>query len=297
MKQSVNGFTLVELVIVVAISGLLSSVLYTIFQQTTKTARSLIKTLDTDEAIALLYSQLEKDISSACIPAIMYEQLKKKKEANKENKAETDEPQKENKEVEKKNKELTHLFFAGKDSNTHNYLTFISTNSLSNYSVKKPKLARIIYSIVPDETQDNSGISSYSLMREERQDIFSWESKAKTIKTYALIRQLKNLTFSFIGASQNKDNEEKKYATYTQWPQEDTAKDTQSNPQLLPEYVICEGDLWDSQKRKTTHFAFEYKIIASMAKEEQKAANPAPPEPAKKEKQEKTVVITQVEQA
>ncbi len=280
-----KGFTLLELMVVISLTGILSIALYTIFKESSKSVDSIAQRIDSDEALLLLYNQLDKDISAACIPALALAEIAKTEEA--EPKDKKTEPVV----AEKKDSTPTikKVFFGKTNNNLFNMLTFITTQSLSNYNSIQPKLVRVIYKLVPEE-YSSAEKTSYKLLRQEIYDLTSKEIDGVK-KSYELIDRLKDVKIFFIAQKEDKKEQKKEskqqdskieFITEKNWSSDDLAPRKYI---FLPGYVRFEGERWNKKYNKTIPFTFEYKIISNRYyvkeeapdKKEDKNKKPAAP--------------------
>src|ERR1700730_9162544 len=92
-SQLRSGFSLIELIVVIAISGILSITLYFAFEQARKSVVNIDRIIDSDQALLLFYNQIDKDISAAFVPQIVYEQVEaERKKEQEKNQAVTQKP-------------------------------------------------------------------------------------------------------------------------------------------------------------------------------------------------------------
>ncbi len=257
-----KGFTLLELMVVISLTGILSVALYSIFKESSKSVISINNRIDGDEALLLLYNQLDKDISAACIPALALQQLAELE--NKDKNKNTEQIKTEQKDAKKTIKKV---FFGKTTNNLFTTLTFISTHSLSNYNATKPKLARVTYKLIPEDNFSTEK-PSYTFLREEASDLIMQETD-KPKKSYELIDRVKDLKIFFISLKEDrkakkeesqKTEPKKEFSTEKNWSSDDLAP---KNYIFLPGYVRLEGERWDKKYKNTIPFVFEYKIIST----------------------------------
>jgi len=262
-----NGFSLLELMVVITISGLLSLALYSIFKQSSRSVTVVTHKIDMDEALLLLYNQLDKDISAACVPLLAHQEITKKEKEKKEKTKGAEEPAKEEK--TEAIPTIKKVFFGQTRKDLLHTFTCITTHTMSNYNAVKPKIARVVYRL-ESESLDTVDKPSYKLLRQEIYDLTTTELESSSQKSYELIGQLKNLKIFFIAQKkhdkENNKEEEKKpeekieFTTETQWSSDESSV---KNHIFLPGYVRFEGERWNNQYTSTTPFAFEYKIVAT----------------------------------
>ena len=283
---SYKGFTLLELMVVLSLTGILSIALYDIFKESSKAVNSIAYRIDSDETLLLLYNQLDKDISAACVPALALAEIAKTEAA--EDKDKNTEPQIPT-EKQDSTPTIKKVFFGKTNNNLFNTLTLITTHSLSNYNSIQPKFVRVIYKIVPEDSS-SAEKPSYKFLRQEIYDLTSKEIDGIK-KSYELIDRIKDLKVFFI--AQKEDKKTKKdgpkqqdskieFITEKNWSSDDLAPKKYI---FLPEYVRFEGERWDKKYTKTMPFVFEYKIISNryyvkeevQNKKEDKNKKPAAP--------------------
>lgn len=274
-----SGFTIIEILLVIVISALLSNLLYIAFDQARKSVVKIDNIIDSDEALLLFYNQLDKDISAAFVPQALLDQNKpdqnkdeKKKNIlqNKTQLAPIDQNIDKNKEQDKN--KIEKIFFSQSNNENLSFLTFVTTNSLSNYNNPSAHIVRIVYKLEPVAGEDNN----YKLLRQELSDIIfknlsdNKNNNNKFLRrSYELISNIKSLKVSFIAPElkeknkdlENKRSEDKKFITVNSWSSDDQFK---KYGIYMPNYVRFEGEFWNTKKTKSISFVFDFKILASI---------------------------------
>ena len=150
IQQNKSGFSLLELIIAIAISALLSIALYQAFEQTRKSVVGIDRVIESDEALLLFYDQLDKDISAIFVPKIIFDSDFAKASPDRQDK---DKPDKDKQESGAKKINIEKIFlYQAKDSQL-SFFTFITTHALSNYNKPSAQIARVTYSLIEEPAE------------------------------------------------------------------------------------------------------------------------------------------------
>lgn len=237
MRKS-GGFTLLELMVAIALSALVALALYSTFMQTNMSVATINETTSYEMMVSALYRQLEKDIYGVAVPEQFLVQLieeyeKKQKNGNQEkpaqlspDEAKEEQEKKENQEKEKQDKEkkekqippLKKIFYLSQQQALLKQLTFITRNALAYYTDKEqqdvtPFLVRIFYQLKEDK--ENPG--TYRLLRSQGTELDpqGYEDEKK-VRAYELARGIRKLEVILhqekIDKKQKKAQEEEKEA-------------------------------------------------------------------------------------
>lgn len=275
-----KGFTLIEMVIAVAISGIISTALYMLLHQTQRAVSNII-TITTDDAVLITtYQQLLRDITGAFAPSESWprrtspqaQALEGKQTQNQKTPPDIKSPQKDTQvKLDEKQKtteqppDVTNVFVYTAKSGMFSNLTFISHNPLSVYSDPEQasstiRAVRIMYSLKPDTFEPDS----FVLMRQESSilDVKKFNDTNK-IRAYELARGIKNFTLQFMyepssqeeqedtDSSQQAEQEQatekkiKRYRTVTSWSSDELVQKPGSA--LVPSYVRAKIDFIHSR--------------------------------------------------
>jgi prepilin-type N-terminal cleavage/methylation domain-containing protein len=259
------GFSLLEIVIAIAIGAIVSVLLYQATSQTARVVKTIDVLIDVHSELALFIDRVTKDVSGAFVPRIAIDE----KEAPPEKKPEKKPEEKKPPSPEKK-KETEHNVFVvqnmtldEKAPRGSSLFTFISTSPLSVYGEFVPRRVRIAYVI--ESQKDSKGL--YKLVRYESTEIdlkkFEEKQRSNVIKGYSIVRNIKSLRVECYAAqeeaeqeSQEKDKDKAKYKEakpireyerFTSWKSSERKKNKQS---FLPEWVVLKGALVDARQKR-----------------------------------------------
>jgi prepilin-type N-terminal cleavage/methylation domain-containing protein len=310
LARTVEGFTLIEVIVALLISAMIGVALITSFNQFNNTARNTDVIIDFDTRMAMVSHQLAKDIAGAFIPLQAVPEPPAEKQQPKDQK--TPPP----KTAEKpKQKPLKKIFMSSNDeSGSIKTVTCITNNPLIGYGNAKPRMSRVMYRLA--KNKEDKGV--YTLYRQESTtelDAESFKPENKKIREYPVVNNIKKLSVEY-AVEQNKDNAEKgsaKLITSKDWDsdkktqeysaQQKKAQEKKEKPpvtaaakkesekpepaeeengpfQLLPQYATFTITLWDTNKKSERTFTRMVNIPASAIFPEVKAAAAPPPTPA-----------------
>jgi prepilin-type N-terminal cleavage/methylation domain-containing protein len=253
------GFTLLEIIIAIALSSLLATMILAAVWQFSRTTRGIDERIDVYSRAMLVMHQLKKDISGACIPLeVLHAQEKKKQEGSRKIDAQTksgSDAQGPAQEKKEEKKPLDTIFYGIQKDKNLTLLTFITNNPRTlfwNEQVGKavPKITRVVYRLEPTDT-DNS----WALYRQESEQLaFSAfkPGQEKSVRKYKLIDGIKSLRATFIEIRQGQGNAPD-IQVYPEWNRE--RKETASSKEqqsLVPQAVELELVLWygDTQREQ-----------------------------------------------
>ncbi len=216
MHKNHQGFTLIELVIAIALSSIVALALYTGFWQTRRTVTNLLNIINDDMSLAVIYHQLERDLMGAFIPdqgmpqkkepaqaELQQTETKEAAEKKEEPKAKAAEQKKlaEKKAAEQKEQRpLIKKVFYATGTPLLQQLTFISHNPLTVYTDPRQatgtvRLVRIMYTLEPDKETPGT----YRLYRQESTELEAQKfADTKKIRRYELARNIQRISLSYI---------------------------------------------------------------------------------------------------
>ena len=155
MKRGSLGFTILELLIATALSAVIFAGLIRLYQSVNNFVTYGRDVIGMQRTICLVFNQFENDLSASYIPFLNREEKEQKSpEAATEKNKDTDKAKEEEEAREKAfrqgaflakiNENVDAVKIENKRRYPLQFLSFISTNSLSIYGQKKPRLARIV---------------------------------------------------------------------------------------------------------------------------------------------------------
>jgi prepilin-type N-terminal cleavage/methylation domain-containing protein len=238
--QKANGFSLIEVVIGIAISSIISIILFQSFSQTYKTIKTIDNMIFMDRRVCVLQNQLDKDITTIFIP----EQLNHEK--------------------------LERYFYSQNNQKQLKEFTFITTNVLQVYQSASPRIVRVTYQLRENKKDSNE----YSLFRKESTNlVFGAEKDAIE---YELTDYIKDFSIEFgqIEVSKAKGNAQEQkpeIKIVKEWtPKEPDLKSGETYK--IPKFVLIKISLWDGALHKTSQsFEFRYNIYSPQELKSKKA--------------------------
>ena len=271
MKMIKKGFTLIELIIGMAISSGISIVIFTSFYQTQKSSKALYSMISLDSRVSILQNQFEKDISGVFAPNTNEVKEPEKPMGQKKE-------QEEKKEAPVSGSKLEKIFYATNQNKNLKELTFITSNPLQVYGQSKPRIARVPYLLKEDKQRKGS----YTLFRRESNKL---EYAHKSAVEYEIIDGIKEFKIDYLAPIKKDENlpdkekkeqintqtpkKEKKapeLKTYNEWKFEDKKQVAQKEKQdtfLIPQFVNVKVVLWqDYEQTREESFEFKYFIYA-----------------------------------
>lgn len=223
-----SGFMLLEVLLAIAISALLSFALFFSVNQVTQSSRTIDDVISVHARINLITQQLERDISGAMIAGANI----------------------------KKN------FFATVKDDTFELLTFITNNPLQQMlqsGTSAVKIARIVYRLIPDKNISKKMAKQYILTRQESADLTidllvqDKDKQENKPRAYEMVDGIASLTFSFRPHKDKKQAQtpEKKEKYEKVWDSDSKIDGkARTAQQVLPELVECEVQFVDSKQAK-----------------------------------------------
>jgi prepilin-type N-terminal cleavage/methylation domain-containing protein len=317
-----NGFALLEILIAIAISALVSTILFESFNQLNRSVQSLDNTIDEHTKATLIAWYMTKDISGAFIPPRVIQERTKKPDSAKPTSSAGQAP----KEPEKKEPEikpLTHIFYAlANNEKNLQLLTCITNNPLHVYwsestGAAKPNIVRVAYKLKPQGPVRGWKQPSFVLVRQESLNLdfnaFK-EDSDHNIREYEVATGIKQLTATFLSAppppapakqtpgqavdqnkqapDKNKKDADKKskpieYKSFEQWDKEQQkSEEKEKEPEpIIPHFVNLSIVLWGNLQKTEKQFSVTIPIYPDVQYLPQKSSAqtpPATPNPASK---------------
>ncbi|MBN1549285.1 prepilin-type N-terminal cleavage/methylation domain-containing protein [Candidatus Babeliales bacterium] len=231
-----RGFTLIEIVIGLALSSLLAAALYSSLFQTQRTQSLVDSFSELDSSLLLIMHQLEHDFAGAVVFC---------------------EPKKQTKKEADKTKTLKQQFFGACHDDTFSIVTFLSTNPLSRYAVTTPRLVRIAYRL-----KKNQGNGLYSLMRQES-DNLHWFSQREEEqpKPILLSGAIEVLSLDYIVTDTSGEKSEVK--TYREWNSDAEKKDKKQPDVATPSYIGITLTMRDSVTSRSETVSCKFPIYST----------------------------------
>lgn len=270
MKRS--GFSLIELVVAIAIAGLIMTALFQSYFVLNRVAGFLDNVIDRDLRISIIQNQLEKDLTGVFIPVQAFKQPDPKKEVQEKKEGEKQELQQETK-LQEKPKQLERIFIGNIKDKNMTMLSFITNNPVLVYEkdkgiTPKPRVVRVVYRLTKDKSE-----SSFILTRQESNnlafDAFDQKS-AQQIKSFEIARSIKSIHIEYLQRDEKQKDDGKKieYKTFTQWPKPDEREgDKQEKNPQVPDFVKVEIALFDEKLQREKMYNFMYQLFDETKKQ------------------------------
>lgn len=251
-NSNMYGFTLIEIVIAIAISAMLSYSLFFVFYQVQKSVNVVERLISNDSAILIFQNQFEKDITGAFIPQHWFlEEQKSLPSGLKEQKPQQQQQQK----IEK-------VFSVETDKNIITNITFITCNPLQTYDNYKPRVVRVEYQLKPAEND------SYILSRKESLELDIKKFKDTKDASFDLLARIKEFSFVFIypvekeqQGSRDKKKKDIELKEAISWPLKED-KDAKTKLPLMPKFIKLKIVLFDINYQREDTFEFMYQVYA-----------------------------------
>ncbi|MGB8467798.1 MAG: prepilin-type N-terminal cleavage/methylation domain-containing protein [Candidatus Babeliales bacterium] len=255
MKQ---GFTLIETLISLAISGMIASALFIFFMQIQRLDRSLQQRVSIDYQVGIVKEQLEKDITAAFMPLELQKDEKKEK-----------------KEADGKEKKENRFFVYKQAQEVMQEITCITTHRNQVVVPQKemrPLLTRVTYTLEPHENKKEL----FRLTRtQEEWDRGPKKKKEEEPKKQRVILApyVQKIAFQCIyeqeaekKESDQKDKKEEKkepvYKTVSDWNADTSLKNKRP---LLPTWITGTITITDAQEQRTQTVTVCWPLYAAHA--------------------------------
>ncbi len=297
-----SGFTLIEILVAIALSTMISYMLFAVFFQTNRSMRVVDSYVDVYTKAAIVARQLERDIAGACVPwaQLLPDPMQQpapkvpaQPGAKPEDKKPDAESDKKDEAKKSEKKKLKKLFYSASEGGNLKTLTFITNNPTAQYwsdqiGKPKPRLARVLYTV---QKQPNDGNKeSFVLKRQEgaQLDYGAYKGDDSKIRTYDVIDGIKNISVDFsVHVPEKKEDETKKIIKrMINWDsdlkeEKEDEKAERAVP-VLPGLVTIKMQLWDQNKQRAIPFEFTTRILSDgLPPAESAVSQSKPPAPAK----------------
>ena len=254
-----RGFSLIEVVIAVAISSIIGVLLFNVFSQSTRALRIVDSIVSTDMKIVGFYDRFEKDVSGAFIPIVGDPEESSKVLMRQEGQIRSRDLERQEVEGDDKKRQaspdqtpsdqtppdqegpgktsspkmvtladiqLKKPFVYESDGGNLKRFSFITCNPLQEYKQVKSRVARVTYQLKLEK-----GSKNYLLMRKESQKL---SLKAdKKAREYLLLNNIQSFSLTFLATEPPKKEEKKKALGQKdkKAPAKDQAKSGQAKPE------------------------------------------------------------------
>ncbi len=267
-----KAFTLLELIMAISFASVIIVGLIQAMRSSTTFLATGRKYMLIDRKVALLFNQLEKDLSCAFIPRL-HKDLNNNKD--KEDKKET---------KEKKEPIIHFTATAQEDAEKvqgKKRYGFVDaawvTTSVLSFGRKEPRLARVGYSFKKEILTRRETGKLDNVKFEEPED-----SKKKVVREIVVCDGVKSLYIEFVvpRKQKNSDKELEPLRTYV-WGDKDETKN------VVPQHAHVYLELWDDEHKRA--FAYETMIAIAAFTKPKEMPKPEEGEEQPQEKKEKKV--------
>ncbi len=258
------GFTLIEIVIGIMLSSIVSLVLYNMLNQTTRVVENVTSYTNLDNKIAVLYNQIDKTISAAFLPRI--EEVRSTLSTETVTVIKTNKTGKPENKEEKKQK-VEKIFYSENDGANLKLLTFLSTGAVRGYDESGGNITRVVYRLVKDE--QNPGFFKLLIQQNSKfLDLDILKPENSKTRSYELATGIKSLKAVYYAREEKQEGE--KNITRTKLPDWGSKEMLEKYKQKLPEFVDLNGVIWDDVKKRNTEIKFKFNIYGYVAPETNK---------------------------
>lgn len=273
MKQP--GFSLIEIIIAVAISSVLSLILYRAFSQTNRLVQQVRNLMDDTSDTLSSYAQLEKDFSAIFMPTL--EEIKKASappaQAAVANQTTPKTPA--GQESKEKKPEII-PFKTTMEGSKLATISFVTTNAFSILDEAASRPVRVTYKLKPQEGEGNK---LFVLLREElpydqKAEGEKKSSSAKPTHAYALIRNISSFSAKF--SAYDCKEESKELVSLSEWGTDEQKK--KCPQRAIPEFVEISLDVTDVVTGRVTAYTCAITIPAASCPEEKEVQTTAVPQ-------------------
>ncbi|MGC2310899.1 MAG: prepilin-type N-terminal cleavage/methylation domain-containing protein [Candidatus Babeliaceae bacterium] len=251
-----SGFSLIEIVVALALASLLTIVLYTSFEQTKRTTKRMESLEEVSALTMRLYYQLEKDLGGVFVPPSFLVQDKKVTTTS-------GQPVPEKQEQEKESEKLPEVFRVQIKGEEKEF-TFITTNPLLTYQEIKPRLVRVMYRIIPSKTRE--GTFAFTRRESTEIDLKKFLERGDE-NVFTIMDEITKITFRFMVLDPEQKEEKKELVSWDIAAQKEMKN-------LIPNYVIFEGTFEDLVTHKEHPFNFSFALPAAAASQRPEKKKP-----------------------
>jgi len=236
MKQ---GFALIDLLVSIAISGIMSIAIFTILFQIQKSEEVIVKTINTSMQAALISERMQKDFNGLFSPVLM----PPKPEAPKNNDQVIEEPAPNEPKIAKiwysENTQINGLEVLKE-------VSFITCNPLQVYNSNRPRVVRIIYRLASDLQAPDS----LTLSRQESLDLdYNQSVLQAATQSFVLAEGLRAVNLAY-------------------FYQEEIDQDQAEITEQFPRYIILKLSIWEDASHQN-YQDYEFWFYVPSAQKDQ----------------------------
>jgi prepilin-type N-terminal cleavage/methylation domain-containing protein len=262
-----QGFTLIEVLVALAITGFMTTVLFTALHQISQSVSITESLMTVNEKAARLQQLFEHDLTGATL--LLDNEPQKQQEQEMKTTATTEKNETKEKKIEPKEKPITKkekkiikkIFYSTTQGNDLGTLSFISNNPLFGFwsgqggafqaGKAKPCLVRITYSLENDPNMPGTFVL-------KRQESVPLDFEQRTGKSYEVLSGIKSLAFNYTLKTIKSGQEETKEQAQEPQKQEPAKQQTKKKTKEeitytsnLPTWNSDETTQADTTKEKT----------------------------------------------
>jgi prepilin-type N-terminal cleavage/methylation domain-containing protein len=232
------GFSALELIMVMAVSAIIMTSLFEIYNQVVRNMKKIDRFVTTDSQILTFENRLGKDLLG--LSAIWFTQADfEKKLATKNASDGTQEKSSSGQQQEKKS---SRYFYSSNKNNNLEMLTFVTTSALQSYGATQDRFVRVVYRLEKDPKHPGN----LRLMRKEILTVSEYidDDALKAGKFYELATNIASLemTYQFIDVAELKKQQQAKSA------QDGASAPAQENKE--GKQVMRSAKEWKEEKKK-----------------------------------------------
>jgi len=307
MKR-LSGFSLLETMVALALSSIVMLGMVQGYRNAVNTLDKTRTLLTLNRRIALLFNQMERDITSSYVyDAARFERAQKKEsqqdEAKRKKKKGSESEREKRTSKKDKKKETYYPQLAATIYDDASYrvrknmwqmlhtVSFVCTTPLEVYGSLAPRPTRVGYELVLDKAESRKGIKDYTLYRKETYDLRNVDFKEKdegaAVRTYVVARHIKacSLRFTYEEKQQQGSDKKKKDVEMLKtfvWGKREATKKSE---RLLPDLASVHIELWDDEHKKAYPFDCLLPFFVTENDKVQSGKQPASVSDAKKKKE------------
>lgn len=284
------GFSALELIMVMAVSGIIMTSLFEIYNQVVRNMNKIDRFVTTDSQILTLENRLGKDLLG--LSAVWFTQADLEKKIAAKNSS--DSTQEKAQFVQQQEKKSSRYFYSNNKNNNLEMLTFVTTSALQSYGTTQDRFVRVVYRVEKDPKHPEN----LRLMRKEIPIVSEYidDDALKVGKFYELVANIASLemTYHFVDVAELKKLQQAKFAqdgasasaqenkegkqvmrSVKEWKEEKKKKKSQKNGQQNAQEDLSaqqEEDLGGAVVPKIVEMKISFGLFDDPAKKEYKLA-------------------------
>lgn len=243
------GFSLLEIIIALAISSFVGIMIFNTISLLQRASSRYNQLITIDSQQQLLFSHMQKDISSMVLPLWGFAPNQKDKKEEQE-KAQQDYIKRFGLQIEVENERLKSL-------------SFVTTSVLRTYGPPKTRLARVRYILLPDAKHEGF----FTLMRQESPEL-AMQDFERTHTAYAIAFGIKACTIACTSIIESDQDNKRKIEEVSSWTFAESLKQQPQaqqgmrveQPIALPQIITLAGTMGDLTSEHEHPFSYVFSI-------------------------------------